>query len=170
MSKNNFRIVVTILLIVFLAGCGLKARVFKERRERQDQAIAGVEPAVKKTREVYVLEVTKKKPAKQEPVSPFAQETAAPVSGIMYEPLSAHEAEPPSNEQNFANNAANTTGFASPELPAQYTVQKDDTMQKISKKLYNSYSKWPKIYEANKDKITDPNRIKSGITITIPKI
>lgn len=50
-----------------------------------------------------------------------------------------------------------------------YTVQKDDTLQKISKKFYDSYSKWQRIYEANKSVIEDPNRIKPGIVIQIPK-
>jgi LysM repeat protein len=51
----------------------------------------------------------------------------------------------------------------------EYTVQKDDTLQKISKKFYGSYSKWPRIYEANTSVIEDPNRIKPGIVIHIPK-
>ena len=50
-----------------------------------------------------------------------------------------------------------------------YTVEKDDTLQKISKKFYNSYSKWPKIYEANKELIPNPDHIKPGIVIRIPQ-
>lgn len=52
----------------------------------------------------------------------------------------------------------------------EYTVQKDDTLQKISKKFYDSYSKWPKIYELNKDVISDPNKIKPGIVLKIPTL
>ena len=50
-----------------------------------------------------------------------------------------------------------------------YTIQEDDTLQKISKKFYDAYSKWPKIYEANKDKLKSPEFIKPGITIRIPQ-
>lgn len=50
-----------------------------------------------------------------------------------------------------------------------YKVEKDDTLQKISKKFFNTYKKWPAIYEANKDKIKNPDRIKPGITIRIPQ-
>jgi len=51
-----------------------------------------------------------------------------------------------------------------------YTVQKDDTLQKISKKIYGSYGKWYKLYEANKDKIKNPNVLKPGAVLTIPVI
>ncbi len=54
--------------------------------------------------------------------------------------------------------------------PTTYTVQKDDTLQKISKKIYGSYGKWYKIYEANKDKISNPNILKPGTVLTIPSI
>ena len=50
----------------------------------------------------------------------------------------------------------------------EYTIQKDDTLQKISKKFYDSFSQWPKIYELNKDVIDDPDRIKPGTVIQVP--
>ena len=50
-----------------------------------------------------------------------------------------------------------------------YKVEKDDTLQKISKKFYGTYRKWKKIYNANEDKIKDPNKIKPGIVIKIPQ-
>ena len=52
----------------------------------------------------------------------------------------------------------------------QYTVMKDDTLQKISKKVYGSHGKWTKIYDANKDKIKNPNFVKPGTVITIPPL
>ncbi|MCA9406566.1 MAG: LysM peptidoglycan-binding domain-containing protein [Candidatus Omnitrophica bacterium] len=55
-----------------------------------------------------------------------------------------------------------------PESFLEYTVEKDDTLQKISKKFYNSYSKWTQIYEANKATMKDPNSIKPGMTLRIP--
>ena len=53
---------------------------------------------------------------------------------------------------------------------ATYTVQKDDTLQKISKKVFGSYGKWYKIYEANKEKIKNPNVLKPGTVLTIPTV
>ena len=52
---------------------------------------------------------------------------------------------------------------------AEYTVQKNDTLQKISKQYYDAFSKWPKIYEANRGVIDDPNNIKPGIVLRIPQ-
>lgn len=55
------------------------------------------------------------------------------------------------------------------ELALQkYTVEKNDTLQKISKKFYGTTKKWTKIYEANKDILKGPNKIYPGQTINIP--
>ncbi|MCB9770924.1 MAG: LysM peptidoglycan-binding domain-containing protein, partial [Candidatus Omnitrophica bacterium] len=54
------------------------------------------------------------------------------------------------------------------DTPSEYVIQKNDTLQKISKNVYGTYKKWYQIYEANKDIISDPNRIKPGLTIRIP--
>ncbi len=76
------------------------------------------------------------------------------------------------NVESASSVSSSATGstVSAADLPTDYTVQKDDTLQTISKKFYNSYSKWPKIYDANKEIIKDPNRIKPGITITIPAL
>ena len=50
----------------------------------------------------------------------------------------------------------------------KYTVQKGDTLQKISKKFYGTTKEWTKIYEANKDIIKGPNKIYPGQAINIP--
>ncbi|HBR14717.1 MAG TPA: hypothetical protein DD723_04120 [Candidatus Omnitrophica bacterium] len=52
----------------------------------------------------------------------------------------------------------------------EYTVEKDDTLQKISKKFYGTYSQWSKIYEANKERIENPDSIQPGIVIVIPPV
>jgi len=56
-----------------------------------------------------------------------------------------------------------------PELPSTYTVRKNERLWDISKKLYGSGNKWTKIYEANREKIPNPDRIKPGIVLDIPK-
>lgn len=50
-----------------------------------------------------------------------------------------------------------------------YTVQKGDCLWKISKSQYGDGSKWNTIYNANKDKIKDPNLIYPGQVLTIPR-
>ncbi len=178
MPGKNLKIFFCLMMGIVLAGCAsVKARTYVETKERVDQEPAGnagylfgttsPQPGsqMKKTRQVYVLEVTQKTPEegkltkdletninKNSPALPDAS-PAPLVSSPIKEAL---------------QEITSPTPFVAPTLPAQYTVSKDDTLQTISKKFYNSYSKWPKIYEANKDKIPDPNRIKAGLVLTIP--
>lgn len=49
-----------------------------------------------------------------------------------------------------------------------YTVVKGDTLWGIAKKHYGNGSQWPKIHNANKDKIKDPNKIYPGQVFIIP--
>ena len=51
-----------------------------------------------------------------------------------------------------------------------YTVQKDDSLWKIAKKEYGDPYKWPIIYRANEAKVSNPNLIYPGQTLTIPQI
>lgn len=52
---------------------------------------------------------------------------------------------------------------------ATYTVAKGDSLSKIAKHFYGSPNKWRLIYEANKDKIKDPNKLKVGLVLEIPQ-
>jgi nucleoid-associated protein YgaU len=42
----------------------------------------------------------------------------------------------------------------------EYVIQDGDTLQKISMKFYGTHGKWMNIYDANKDVLKDPNRIR----------
>lgn len=60
-----------------------------------------------------------------------------------------------------------------PEAPAPteertYTVVSGDSLSKIAKRLYGDAKQWRKIYEANKDRIQDPDLIYPGQTFRIP--
>lgn len=52
----------------------------------------------------------------------------------------------------------------------RYKVIEDDWLSKIAsmRKVYHEGSKWPMIYEANKDKIKNPNLIYPGWVLLIP--
>lgn len=50
-----------------------------------------------------------------------------------------------------------------------YTVKKGDSLSRIAKQIYGNSNKWRKIYEANTDKIKDPNRLKIGLILKIPQ-
>jgi nucleoid-associated protein YgaU len=49
-----------------------------------------------------------------------------------------------------------------------YTVAAGDSLSKIAKQFYGNANEYMKIFEANKDKLTDPNSIKVGQQLVIP--
>ena len=49
-----------------------------------------------------------------------------------------------------------------------YTVQPGDNLSKISKQFYGNANQYMKIFEANKDKLSDPDKIKAGMRLVIP--
>jgi nucleoid-associated protein YgaU len=49
-----------------------------------------------------------------------------------------------------------------------YTVQKGDTLSKISKQFYGDASKYKKIFDANRDQLKDPDKIQPGQVLRIP--
>jgi hypothetical protein len=60
-----------------------------------------------------------------------------------------------------------------PELPPLeqdelYVVQPGDSLGRIAHKVYGDYRRWPLIFEANRDKISDPALIRVGWELRIP--
>jgi len=49
-----------------------------------------------------------------------------------------------------------------------YTVAAGDSLSKIAKQFYGNANDYMKIFDANKDKLTDPNAIKVGQQLVIP--
>jgi nucleoid-associated protein YgaU len=49
-----------------------------------------------------------------------------------------------------------------------YTVAAGDSLSKISKEFYGNVNQYMKIFEANKNILTDPNAIKVGQQLVIP--
>ena len=56
---------------------------------------------------------------------------------------------------------------AAPELKT-YTVQPGDTLSKIAKEFLGNANAYMKIFDINKDQLTDPNKIKVGQVLKIP--
>lgn len=69
--------------------------------------------------------------------------------------------------------AARQIGAEAPTVKAAcsdiYVVVKGDSLWKIAKKFYGSGAQNTRIYNANKDKIKNPNLIYPGQVLTIPK-
>ena len=161
---NKIKLVGFCVLTSSLALSGCVARTYNLTRDRVDQDIsttsgnrgyimgsAPAEPAERKTTRttrVFEIELGLAKPsqAKCPAVMPMA-------SG-MEEPMVAQEIQQTDN--------TTAQSFES------YTVGKNDTLQKISKKFYGTTKKWMKIYEANKDVLHSPDKLYAGQTLKIP--
>lgn len=61
-------------------------------------------------------------------------------------------------------------GPAAAENPYQqyYEVKKGDTLSKIAQQFYGDKMLYPQIFEANRDILKDPNKIKPGQRLRIP--
>jgi nucleoid-associated protein YgaU len=190
MSNKNLTLVA---LVFFAAGCGLETRTYVMTKDRvgldQGSGNGGCvmgkcapQPPKETTRKVYVLEITRPVPESQ---VQKIEETAVnaitdsavtpPVNSTPAESAPAVSADvPTAPAAAVVPVVGDETAPAAPNggsmQPQTYTVQKDDTLQKISKKVFGSYGKWYKIYEANKDKIKNPNVLKTGTVLDIPVI
>jgi nucleoid-associated protein YgaU len=62
-------------------------------------------------------------------------------------------------------------GGSSSTAPAEQrtiTVQPGDSLSKIAKREYGDANKWHAIFEANRDKIKNPDLIHPGEVLTLP--
>jgi nucleoid-associated protein YgaU len=160
-----------------LVSSGCVVRTYQTTRDRVDQDInignrgyvSGQAPAAsvpaerQKTRTVRNIEIELHSPIKFERMSkkgPVQKEKTQDADlwgnrGFITESEIAEKSEPlVSNDK--------------PLNIEKYTVQKNDTLQKISQKFYGTTRKWNKIYEANKNVLRSPNNIYPGQVIKIP--
>jgi nucleoid-associated protein YgaU len=49
-----------------------------------------------------------------------------------------------------------------------YVVKSGDTLSKISQEFYGDAGQYMRIFEANRDKLKDPNKIQAGQSLVIP--
>jgi nucleoid-associated protein YgaU len=66
--------------------------------------------------------------------------------------------------------AAAAAAGGAPSTPSArtYTVQAGDSLSKISKQFYGDANKYMTIFNANKDKMSDPDKVKIGTELIIP--
>ena len=69
----------------------------------------------------------------------------------------------------MATNDKPVTPAPSDDPYAQYyVVKKGDTLSKIAAEYYGDKMLYPKIFEANRDILKDPNKIRPGQKLRIP--
>jgi nucleoid-associated protein YgaU len=60
-------------------------------------------------------------------------------------------------------------GVGSSGSTRRYTVKSGDSLSKISREFYGNAGDYMKIFEANRDKLDDPNKIQPGQELVIPE-
>jgi nucleoid-associated protein YgaU len=94
------------------------------------------------------------------------------------------EKKPPADFSNVQSGSSTTA--AKPAAPAPlpdlgpkaaptaqeqiYTVVAGDSLSKIAKRYYGDANKWPRIHEANRDQIKNPDLIHPGQRLKIPGV
>ena len=61
------------------------------------------------------------------------------------------------------------TGAAQPASPTTYTVKAGDTLSKIAREQLGSADAYMDIFNANKDQLQDPDKIRPGQVLKIPQ-
>jgi nucleoid-associated protein YgaU len=77
----------------------------------------------------------------------------------------------PNNEKqtaDFSDVQSGSSSTAPGDQPRTYTVQAGDNLTKIARQVYGDGNKWKAIYEANRDKIKNPDLIHPGEVLTLP--
>ena len=64
---------------------------------------------------------------------------------------------------------AQAAGSSGTAQPATYTVKAGDTLSKIAKEHLGDASAYMEIFNANKDQLSDPDKIKPGQVLKIPQ-
>lgn len=184
-----------VFLIFFLVGCGTarqtKFRHYIQEKPRVDQEVSGkvgnwqnapdaiVDSSRKQTRKMLIFEFSKEPNFSADDVLEMTDkknQAPAPDGTAVSESMGPDDNE---MEQDEAPNVAVDERMSAPSKNVsptgmkggqEYTIEKDDTLQKISQKFYGTTKHWMKIYEANKDVIENPDRVKPGMVISIPAL
>jgi nucleoid-associated protein YgaU len=111
--------------------------------------IKGVAPSVEAANKVWD-EIKRVNPSANDISADFPVDTSMKVQRPAQQPQRETEKEQPTSNVRM------------------YTVKSGDTLSKISKQFYGSASDYMKIFDANRDKLTDPDKIKVGEELKIP--
>ena len=180
--KRSHLLILCLLLTISLTGC---ARTYTYQVERKDQALRGnrgimmgeiPEPELdrKHTRTMLGIDVIlppseEYKARKETLEEELVRERVIIEEEIIEEPVARLEAEEELKEF-IAEEVIEEVEEKYQPREITYTIQKGDTLHKISKRFYGTTRKWPEIYEANKDTIKEPSRVYPGQVIVIPPV
>lgn len=170
--KKLFVFLAISAVIVTFAGCSVNTKLIE--RERVDQAVSGNRgylqgtppPSApgkgekKTTKKYYEVQVEFPSVIEESRVPKKApQEKPSPAPVANYIPSVTKE-----------ETKVTSVEIEEKEEVTNYTVQKDDTLQKISTKFFGTTKKWKKIFDANQDVLKSPDRVRPGMILKIPNL
>lgn len=169
--KGIFLLSFVSILFSFLFGCS-HVRTYTEEKERVDQDfvegnqgyLSGQAAPVgerKLTRKTYVAEVELGTSAKKK--------SKKKVIGSTQEPMVMEAVEEPGSGEIIEEASQEAPPQGTAAKVESYTVLPNDTLQKISLKVFGTTKKWKNIFDANSDKLKSPDRIYTGQVLKIPQ-
>lgn len=170
MKKDKLICLLVLAAVFIMSGCVVRTYPLTKDRVDQDltagnrgylkgEAPSGEVKERKSTRTTQAIEIELHSPIKFEKAPKVKCEEKTEDSSL--------EGNRGYITQSITPEIAEPAAAASP-IFEKYTVQKNDTLQKISQKFYGTTKKWTKIYEANKDTMRGPNKIYPGQVLNIP--
>lgn len=155
--------------IIMISGC-LTARTYTREEPRKDLEIEGnqgclsgeckQEPRENRlgdTRTISVVEVEfGPREIKKEALKEGVARQEAVGEGISFQEIEVDEAV---SEEELVS--------AEEKEIQYYVVQKNDTLQKISRKFYGTTKKWNFLYQSNQDILKSPDKLYPGVEIKI---
>jgi len=159
--------------VFILSGCTVRS--YSVVKDRVDQSLssgnrgylsgsrpAGEEMARPTTRSTKVVEIELRSPLKFDKAKQAKAAAPAPVV----------EGQDYTGNQGYVTESSIPESIETESVPSQefekYTVQKNDTLQKISQKFYGTNKRYMKIFQANKDVLKAPDKIRPGQVLNIP--
>ena len=103
----------------------------------------------------------------------FIKKAKAKVEETVDEAADAVKAGKPDFLKKAVDGAAEKVGEVMDAVTAdvqEHTVVSGDNLSYISKQYYGTTNNWKAIFEANKDVLKDPNLIRPGMVLKIPKL
>jgi nucleoid-associated protein YgaU len=76
----------------------------------------------------------------------------------------------PTWQQDVVADIRATGGAAAPMATPTYTVKPGDTLSKIAREQLGDANAYMEIFNANRDQLADPDKIKPGQTLKIPQV
>jgi nucleoid-associated protein YgaU len=75
---------------------------------------------------------------------------------------------PDNANPDFSDVQSGSSSTAPSDQPRTITVQPGDSLSKIAKREYGDANKWHAIFDANRDRIRNPDLIQPGQVLTLP--